>query len=152
MARKFVPEGVLAVDPGLRSGWAMWAGGGLFTCGIEDPDQTMDLMAEWTAAWGRRGLLVMEKFTITAQTGRFSPQPEPMELIGVGKYLARVNGCVFTLQTPADAKRFVPDVRLKAVDMYREGREDHARDAARHLVLRLAKEQLITFPTTGGAP
>lgn len=146
---KFVPEAVLVIDPGLRSGWAMWSDG-VFICGVEDPDGIQDLMAQWAESWGPRGLLVVEKFTITAQTGKYSPQPEPLELTGVARYLARIHRCVFKQQMPADAKRIAPDAQLRALGWYTTGRggEDHGRDATRHLVLCLAQLGLLKLRRT----
>ncbi len=146
---KFIPESVLAIDPGLRSGWASWAEGGMFGAGVMSPEEVYELLEEWCRSWSRRGVLVVEKFTITAQTGKLSPQPEPLELCGVAKFLAWKYDVPFALQTPADAKRFCPDTRLRALGWYTRGQggEDHGRDATRHLVLALAKRRLITIPT-----
>lgn len=151
MPSKFKPSAVLTLDPGLRSGWSMWAEGGAFTCGVADPEEVYELLQDWTANWGSRGLLVVEKFTITAKTGKLSPQPEPLELCGTAKYLAWKHRVPFKLQTPGDAKRFCPDARLRALGWYTTGKggEDHGRDATRHLVLALAGLRLITIPTGG---
>jgi hypothetical protein len=129
----------------------MWADGGAFAAGVADPSELYELLEDWSRSWGARGLLVFEKFTITAQTGKLSPQPEPLELTGVGKFLAHKNRNVFTLQTPGDAKRFADDAKLRKIGWYTRGRggEDHGRDATRHLVLALAKLRLITIPTGG---
>lgn len=133
----------------------------MFAAGVMDPHEMYELLEEWCTNWAGRGLLVVEKFTITAQTGKLSPQPEPLELCGVGKFLAWKHRIPFVLQTPGDAKRFSPDARLRLIGKcddrpsgwYTKGKggEDHGRDATRHLVLALAKSGLITIPTSGSA-
>lgn len=86
--------------------------------------------------------IVMEKFTITAQTGKntnggnWSP-----EIIGSVKYLAQREGVPFSEQTPAEAKNFVPNERMKAVGIWHRGGEGHARDALRHAVLYLVRKK-----------
>ena len=143
---------VLAIDPGLRTGWAMWSPG-KFRAGICDPEDVWDLLDRWTNEWTpvpalgggvrRRGCLVMESYTITGETARKSQQPWSLELIGCGRMLAGQRGQDFALQAPSAAKKFGTDYKLKLLDMYTPGREDHARDASRHLLLHLVKAGLL---------
>lgn len=136
---------VLAVDPGLRTGWALWKDGEI-TGGITDPLETGDFLKyEIQAAPLGRSEVVCESYTVTAQTAKLSQQYWSLELIGVARWLCHYFGAEFVepLQKPSEAKRFVPDQRLRDLGLWVPGREDHERDARRHLVLRLAKHGLI---------
>lgn len=82
--------------------------------------------------------IVMEKFTITAQTGKnTNAENWSPEIIGAVRYLAWREGVSFSEQTPAMAKNFVPNDRMKNIGIWHVGGEGHARDALRHAVLYL---------------
>lgn len=85
--------------------------------------------------------VVVEKFTITPQTGKLSSAPWSLEHIGVIRYLCRKYNATFLLQTPADAKNFVPNERLKALGLWHRGGEGHALDALRHAVLYMVRKR-----------
>lgn len=140
---------VLAVDPGLRSGWSHWLNPhGGWGAGICDPMPMIDL-AELVL--GQRGadLVVCEAFKITQRTAQLSAQHWSIELIGALRWLCHKYGVPFVLQTPAEAKTFCPDARLRDLGMWTPGREDHHRDATRHLVLALAKRGELAVSPLG---
>lgn len=137
---------VYAVDPGLASGVALinteappeslqmgsWE---------MDPEETED--ATLAAVLAYRGYdlhVVLERFTITPETGKKSQASWSLELIGSIKYICRTNGGpVPVLQTPADAKNFAPNPRLRALGLWHRGGHGHALDALRHAVLYSVK-------------
>lgn len=138
---------VFSVDPGLASGIAL-----LST--VDDPDiiqmGSWEMTQEETEDATQRIIdtykddfdlrIVIERFTITAETAKKSPSPWSLELIGSIKYICRINGMpVPTLQTPTDAKNFVPNARLKALGLWHKGGHGHALDALRHAVLYAVK-------------
>lgn len=129
----------LAVDPGDMTGWAYtmmgghWAPGSV-TAGQMPANDFLDMIAAWTALHDSSCLVLVETFTVTAQTARLSQQPVPMEVIGVLKFLTRRAGAQLQMQTPAAAKRFCSDSQLRKIGLWQPGK-DHARDAIRHLVL-----------------
>lgn len=135
---------ILAVDPGLRSGLAWWVGGDWGTT-ILDPMPTLDFAFEELDN-APVDLVVCESYTITAQTAKLSAQNWSLELIGALRWQCYTAGVEFHLQKPADAKNFVPDARLRQLDMWSPGTEDHARDATRHLILALAKSGQLKVP------
>lgn len=141
-----MPVRVLAVDPGLRSGLAYWHEGE-FHAEIEDPMDTLDLV--WRAFAQGVSYVVVEAYTITAATAQKSQQHWSLELIGAIRWMAHQFERGFVLQKPADAKNFMPDQRLKEIGFYTPGKEDHARDAARHLGLYLAKAGQLKVPPLG---
>ena len=135
----------LAVDPGGVTGVALYGGedGGfasyeLGTKGDPDYETTVwhlnPLIAqEWDA-------LVCEGFVIRGNThkldsGAFS---HTTDLIGACRLLAWENGVTFVRQTPAQAKSFATDDKLRRLGWYNRTEGGHANDAARHLLTYLA--------------
>lgn len=87
--------------------------------------------------------VVSESFLITAATLRKSRETWSLEFIGVLRYLTRAYlGQEVIMYSPAAAKSFSKDEKLKAVGLYRPG-HDHGNDAARHLLLHLVNRKLI---------
>lgn len=131
---------VLAVDPGKTTGVAHLAStdGTPHTWQLQGHLHTCCWFAECIS--GHAGpppaLVVCESFIINATTHKKSPQPYSMELIGVLRYLCEYHEVPFKLQTPADAKRFSTDDKLKRLGWWVPG-QDHADDALRHLLLAL---------------
>lgn len=131
---------VLAVDPGLLTGASRWFNGSGLEPGFELPH--LDF-CDWAYAHmethqGPGHVVVAEEFRISAATAKKTPQPWSLEIIGFLRWGARRFGCTFELQTAGDAKTFVSNARLRGVDAWWKG-EGHARDAARHLLLYLAR-------------
>lgn len=134
----------LAIDPGNMTGWAY------LDLNIEgwDPDRVTagqtpsDLFCDWVADTPQfrspEAMLIVETFTVTRSTAEKSPQPVPIEVIGVMKFLARRANSQIFMQLPADAKNFVTDKQMKKIGLWKPGK-DHARDAIRHLVLGLVQ-------------
>lgn len=136
------PTALFAADPGLRSGWASWDGEKI-RAGTDDPMDLCDRLKSWlTHEWGGSEV-VYEAYQITTATAQKSQQHWSLELIGAARWLAYRHGATFDLQKPVDAKRFCPDARLRDLGLWGLADSDHARDALRHLVLRLAKHRLI---------
>jgi hypothetical protein len=144
---------ILAVDPGNMTGWACiqttdhWYPQHVIA-GQNESDEFLDWIAD---GWNldQDHLMLVETFTVTAQTARLSQQPVPMEVIGVLKFLARRSSAQLQMQTPAAAKRFCSDAQLRKIGLWQPGK-DHARDAIRHLILGIvthgtgqAREELI---------
>lgn len=137
---------VLALDPGLRTGWALWHDE-QFTCGISDPEDSWDVMDRLSTLLGEveGSTVICEKFTITAATGKKSTigMNWPLELTGVARMLAARHDLAFVQQTPAQMKTYATRAKLEAYGFWRPGREDHHMDAAGHLLLFLRKNNLI---------
>lgn len=128
------PSWILAVDPGLNTGFAT-IDLSIGRDSISANQLPADAFCDWvTSLHLSSGLLVVERYTITAQTARKSQQTDALEVIGVLKYLARRKGAQFEMQTPAAAKNFCTDAQIKRLGLWQPGK-DHARDAIRHLVL-----------------
>jgi hypothetical protein len=132
---------VLAVDPGLHCGWAAWSSefSGAAELGEDEQLEFGDRLEAWLMKTsGHERVLVYERFLITIATAKKSQAGYSLEVIGVVKHLARKYGAELAApQSPADAKGFMTDARLKALGWWSSS--DHARDAARHLGLFLVR-------------
>lgn len=127
---------IIAADPGNMTGWATISFDDHWDASLVNAGQLpADEFCDWMmTATGLVDLVVYETFTITSQTTRKSPQPIPIEVIGVLKFLARRAGTRIEPQSPGSAKQFVTDAQLRKLGLWQPGK-DHARDAIRHLVL-----------------
>lgn len=142
---------IVAADPGNMTGWAsIDLQGGWNADGVASGQLASDPFCDWISGVGSvADLFIFETFTINAQTVRKSPQPIPIEVIGVMKFIARRAGVRIEGQSPASAKKFVGDDQLRKLGLWQPGK-DHARDAIRHLVLGIvswgpgqAREELL---------
>lgn len=79
---------------------------------------------------------VIENFFITQATAKNSQAPWSLKVIGAVEWVCLREGLSpLVLQTPSDAKNFVPDAKLRALGYRSRGGGGHHNDAARHLVL-----------------
>lgn len=132
----------IAIDPGLTSGVFMRDTTTGATTGYEmDFAQLAEYMDSY---WGEIRTIIVERYTITPETAKKSRQNGALEVIGMMRYfsLASAEGPLI-LQSPADAKRFSTDDRLKAVGWWIPG-QGHTMDAARHMLLHCVKSGIIT--------
>lgn len=127
---------ILALDPGKTTGVAihnlLTDEKEFFELGFLDVcQQISDLSLEH----GTNLKIIAESFIITPNTAKNSQAPWSLEVIGVARFcsLASCNRDL-RLQSPASAKRFSSDQRLKMVGYYTPGK-GHANDAGRHLLL-----------------
>lgn len=133
---------ILAIDPGLMTGWAIWnSGSHQFTSGQEDFEGFAYTLEE---AAHHIELYIVERYTINADTAKKSPQPEALEVTGMVRYFATMERTPMLMQSPSEAIGFATDDRLREVGWYRPGK-GHANDAARHLFLYFVKQEMIYF-------
>lgn len=148
--RNLSRSAILAVDPGLMTGWAhgiKYAGNDFVTVlqtGQAEFEQFMRL-AERLADEGLDGI-VIERYTITAETLRKSRQTTALELIGCCRWLSMRYDLEFVLQSPGDAKSFATDDKLEKAGWMVKKADDHANDALRHLLLYSVKNRLMEVP------
>jgi mRNA-degrading endonuclease HigB of HigAB toxin-antitoxin module len=144
-------KAVLAVDPGLTSGFCfiVWSGN------IEDDPKilsTVELKENEYATHIRKYMeswedytdffVVCERFVINAQTVRNSQAPYSLEQIGALKQICRDSGYPvekIVFQSPVDAKNMFPNKALKILEKWHVGGAGHALDAIRHALLTLVR-------------
>lgn len=134
---------LIAIDPGKLSGYAV------FRVSPEGPELVLSLELNEQDLWDQLTVdlshldmptrVVFETFKITPQTGKNSDAPWSLEHIGVIKYLCREFGVQWHEQTPAAAKTFATNERLKKLKFWHVGGAGHANDAIRHAVLYLVQ-------------
>lgn len=130
-------ELVLAIDPGLATGWVTWARdtNEVLAWGEDDEYDFCERVDRWLAAVGPRVTIVAEAFVITRETAKKSQQPYSLYVLGTVRYLARKHGAEGPrLRSAADAKRFATNEKLRRLGWYCRGAE-HATDAHRHLLI-----------------
>lgn len=131
---------VIAIDPGKMTGYWVYDVNRLQTgSGGQLPQwEFIDLLARILETWqGEEVALVCETFTITQRSlTQRGDRLWSVEQIGIIQYLQRRNAALtsYTEQSPADAKSFANNEKLRRVGWYQVGQE-HARDAARHALL-----------------
>lgn len=125
----------MTVDPGGTTGLARWVEGEWHAAAL--PYDDAQAAVHRAAAGSTYNLIVFESFHITGGTlkkGRGGPN-DTIEFIGMARYLCRYYGVEFKTQSPADAKMFATDAKLRKLEWW--STSDHARDASRHLLLAL---------------
>lgn len=84
-------------------------------------------------------VVVVESFV--PRPGVRTWQPDAIEIIGTLRYLFHHR--TFVEQTPADAKKFATNDKLKKLGWYDTTKGGHKADAARHMLLYAARNELI---------
>lgn len=140
---------VLCIDPGPHVGVATWTDKHDEVTGVSvhrfiekhdawetNPAAFYNVALNWIK-WA--DVVVCEDFIISGQ--RAKEANVTVEMIGVLRYLAIINGKKFVGQRPG-AYKFAGSDKLKRLGWYTPG-SDHARSASGHLVLYLAENSLI---------
>ena len=127
---------LICIDPGLMTGMGLIDITDLDNPKLEWSDELdidgfyrkfpETLIAHWDSVE-----VVIEKFIITTETAKKSPQPWSMELIGVVKYFCWLYGVKMTLQQPSE-RDFMTNPRLKLLGFWHKGGAGHANDSLRH--------------------
>lgn len=117
---------VVAFDPGETTGYAGYFEG-KFTHGQFPPKQTWAVLRALTP-----NVIIIEKFVFRQQKTKVNYTP--LEVIGRIRQWAEENDVPIAPEfTLSQVKHFFSDRRLKELGMWFTG-EQHARDAARHLL------------------
>ncbi len=124
--------GTLALDPGVTTGWAYLVDGRVKGCGqLEQSDKLSRVFHLLTTF--EPEVIVCETFTYQRRD-KVDLTPKMVE--GVIRLWAELEGAALFMQTPAMAKKFFSDNKLKALGLWRTNQR-HAMDAMRHLMYYL---------------
>lgn len=146
----------LAVDPGAKTGIVLAVFGPLSVRPgvLVQEEPPMELFVDW--AWEllhgetccrRPDRVICEDYDITPATLRKSRGENwSLEQIGLLRQICRREGIEFVTQRPMQVIPLVTDERLAAFGLNKRGGDGHWRDAARHLLYRLAKDGRIDLP------
>lgn len=136
---------VIALDPGLTTGVFHWTEDRWWAheYSFDDTSRMLELICQsdipTADIW-----IVAERFIIGPQTVKNTQAPWSLEMIGVARHFSRrYCGRELTLQSPAEAKRFASDIRLKHLGWHTPGK-GHANDAARHALTFIANRGLMS--------
>ena len=139
---------VLAVDPGVATGMAEWRNDEFRSWQLDDPEDVLesvwDFCEEFYADPDVDVELVVEDFRIAGARGKTEAGIRAtIELIGAIKFIASWHAVPVRMQTPADAKTFSTNDKLRRAGFETPSKPDHRRSAARHLLLRLVRTGAI---------
>lgn len=134
---------ILTVDPGKKTGWGVYYGLGTAAFAHSEFEAFHEMAWTWfdnCVARDLQPLVVCERYVITANTVKKSRGDTnwSIETIGVLRFLCKKYRFQFELQGASEAKRFGTDALIRKLGWWTKG-SDHARDAARHLALALAR-------------
>jgi hypothetical protein len=136
---------IIGVDPGKTTGIAVFFNGQIIDVGEVPARQVADRVRSIVANVHNDVVveLAVERYIISAETGKRSQQPDALYVIGELRALA--HGWSLTaihLQNPADAKKCATNKTLRRLGWWVGAAYPHANDALRHVALRL----LATHP------
>lgn len=134
---------IVAVDPGKMTGVALFSSRG------EEPEllESHEFLRDDLERWLEDVLDSEEDVEVVAERYIMGDKDSQWSLkyLGVISYLSRKAGWGEpTIQTPADAKNFAPNDRIRALGYWHRGGAGHANDAIRHGVLYMVRKQLIS--------
>lgn len=128
---------ILAADPGGTTGLVIMEGSyrkdPRVAWSAQVDFETMSKLVFASSLFDDIEAFVVEKFLITATTGKRSQQTDALQIIGQLRGRALVDGVPFMEQTPSDAKNVWTDEKLRDRGLWLRGR--HERDALRHAML-----------------
>lgn len=135
---------VLAVDPGVLTGYAMWDDTSmqLGDYGEVPHMEFLDYVWELTET-NHIDVIVVEDYIITARTLKLSRQNASLEQIGALRWMAKYAGSEYVIQPPA-SKAFSTDNKLKHIEWWRPSSGGHQNDAIRHLVVYLLDQKFLS--------
>lgn len=132
---------ILAVDPGLVSGVALYMPGlDHFTSGqVEDGLIGFVDYFERYVDGTLPSTVVVEKFTVMDTTAKKTRQYDALYINGYLEARCHTLGIEFVRQQVSGAKTFATNQKLKALGWYNGTSGGHANDATRHLLTLAAK-------------
>lgn len=130
---------VIAIDPGKVSGIALWHPMEVLSIKADEltPIEVTNLVDDlWNNTLGQI-TVVAESFVISERTIKTAPQRDALDILGWLTLESQRRNFELVLQTPAQAKKFSTDEKLKSLDWFERTKDGHANDAARHLLVYL---------------
>lgn len=141
MTRRFI----FGIDPGKITGYAILntKRREFETEGQAKQYQFCTIVESWLELYGKQTSVICESFIITMATAKNSQAPWSLELIGVARFLSQKYGADFKLRSPADAKRFSTNDKLKKIGWYVSGQQ-HLNDAKRHVLISAVEQGVVS--------
>lgn len=135
---------ILAVDPGLESGYAVFSREEKYDDTFFSTSERGELkfLDEIIPYITRYDAVICEDYIVNKNTIEKSRQNYSLEIIGALRYSCHFYDIQFVLQTPAQAKSFATNDKLKKLGWF-SGGAGHADDAARHLLVYCVNNKII---------
>ncbi len=133
---------IIAIDPGKMTGWARINKNLVFASGEMPLYDVLHFIHEMMRQGGVVPEIICEDFIFTKETLKKSRQLYSTEGLGALRFLCEEYECNFYIQTPAAAKSFSSNEKLKKIGWHTPGKV-HANDAARHLLLHGVEHGLV---------
>lgn len=132
---------ILAVDPGLLTGYAWWVDGEVIHYGEADHR----IFVQWASDRASAvDVVVCEDYVITPQTLKKTRQNYSLWQIGWIMYeFGTIRKTQVTLQLPSKAKTFADDEKLERLGWRHPTPGGHQDDAHRHLLAYLVDHHMI---------
>lgn len=137
---------IVALDPGKVTGLATLRPEDVGRPGFFESWQTdtWDAVAWVELRVAHVEAVICEDYIITMQTlKKTRGENWSLESLGALRYMCRKADKPLVVQAPADAKKFSTDTKLKTAKMWHPTPGGHANDAARHLMLYLARTERL---------
>ena len=138
-----LPQMVWWLDPGKTTGWACLGLGTKFRCGqgtMEEVGEELDTAA---ALFLSDMSIGYEQYIVTPGGGVTGSAEPPLKTIGMIEWICYLNGCHLLKPVPSAMRKVVTVDMLKRLGWYVPG-QDHAMQAARHLLAWTLREKLVT--------
>lgn len=135
---------VIGVDPGKFTGVAHWTRDKFYSTELayEDVVPYVRGILEQVQRDGDRVFVGCQRFYVGPTTHKKSAQPHAMQLQGALETLClQFDFPIFELQDSASAHKVGRDSELRRLNMWKQTRDGHANDAARHVLLTLLRFQ-----------
>lgn len=129
---------LIAVDPGKTTGIFILSPNGGFVSSQKSFEDGMTWLESYVDC---DTTVIIERYIIPP---RAFNAPWSLEFIGAVRWLCHKTGATLVEQRSADAKKFATNDKLGSVGWHVKG--DHARDAARHMLLYLASKEPNRVP------
>jgi hypothetical protein len=133
-----LPPAVMWVDPGRVTGMALLAHGQWFSADEHMFYRACHQIESTCQSWGSMLAIGWERFTITGQTHKKTPQPDAMHMIGVCRFMAERYHCRVLPEAQQASPSPLEKRQLQAIGWWVPGKDD-AQSAAAHLLRYLLK-------------
>jgi hypothetical protein len=133
-----LPPAVLWIDPGLFTGLARLERG-IFTVDEREFQAAGDFIVGMTAHYGPMLAVGWERFTIFADTHKYTQQPEAIQIIGVARYHATANRCRILPENEQMTPKANDRRMLESIGWWVPGKND-AQSAANHMLVWLLRQ------------
>jgi len=123
--------GFIAIDGGAMCGLAVYAA--KFASYEYPPSMTLKLLDEFLGLRRFNWIVAAERYDVSGKGRPMSAQVDALETNGAARWISAQWNATFSLQGRAEAKRIMTNTTLRKIGWFKQTKDGHANDAARHL-------------------